>query len=311
MKTTDFGKNLTAFFANYLPGVKNLSGNTILSYRDAFKLLLVFCRDVRQIHPEKLDLKLIDDQLIVSFLDWLQKERSSSIATRNQRLAAIHAFFRYVMFQEPGYLHLCQKILQVPFKKSQKAIINHLTPEQTRELLLAPDSTKLRGRRDMVLLSVLYDTGARVQELCDLRIRDIRLDAPAVVSLTGKGSKTRHVPILGNTVELLNSYLTENNLLQNGKQVSPLFYNQHFTKLTRGGVSHILQKYAEVLSLKYPELMKITPHVLRHSKAMHLYQAGVNLVYIRDILGHVDISTTDIYARSDIESKRKALENGV
>ena len=310
LKTTDFAKNLTAFFGSYLPGVKNLSGNTILSYRDAFRLLLVFCRDVRKVTPEKLCFKMFSDELVTGFLEWTQNERNCSIATRNQRLVAIHAFFRYVQVQEPGQLHLCQRILQIPCKKCQQPIVGHLTPEQTKDLLAAPDAYTQSGRRDMTLLSVLYDTGARVQELCDLRVRDVRLEHPAVITLTGKGRKARHVPVLGNTVELLRSYMLENGLLQNDKLDAPLFLNQRHTKLTRGGISHILQKYAATVSRQYPDMSKtLTPHVMRHSKAMHLYQSGVNLVYIRDILGHVDIATTDIYARADTESKRKALES--
>jgi len=310
MKPTDFAKNLTAFFGGYLPGVKNLSGNTILSYRDAFRLFLVFCRDARKIPPEKLAFKKIDDVLVISFLEWLENERGSSIATRNQRLVAIHAFFRYVQVQEPGQLHLCQRVLQIPCKKHQQRIVRHLTPEQTKDLLAAPDISKQSGRRDMTLLSVLYDTGARVQELCDLRVRDIRLEHPAIITLTGKGRKTRHVPILGNTVGLLRSYMQEYHLLQNGKLDTPLFFNQRHTKLTRGGVNYILHKYAALMSRHHPDVPeKLTAHVMRHTKAMHLYQSGVNLVYIRDILGHVDISTTDIYVRADMKSKRKALES--
>lgn len=311
MKPTDFAKNLTAFFASYLPGVKNLSGNTILSYRDAFRLFLVFCRDNRKIVPEKLCFKILDDHLVAGFLEWLETERNCSIATRNQRLVAIHAFFRYVQVQELGQLHLYQRILQIPCKKYQQPIVRHLTPEQTKDLLAAPDISTHSGRRDMTLLSVLYDTGARVQELCDVCAHDVRFEHPAMITLTGKGCKTRHVPILGNTVGLLQSYMRENNMLQNGKLDAPLFFNQRYTKLTRGGISHILQKYAAMVSLYHPDMPeKLTPHVMCHSKAMHLYQSGVNLVYIRDILGHVvDISTTDIYARADMESKRKALEN--
>ena len=309
MKPTDFAKNLTAFFGNYLPGVKNLSGNTILSYRDAFRLLLMFCRDARKLPPEKLSFKMIDDKLITDFLEWTENERGCSIATRNQRLVAVHAFFRYVQVQEPGQIYLCQRILQIPCKKYQQQIVQHLNPEQTRNLLAAPDSSTRSGRRDMTLLSVLYDTGARVQELCDLRVRDIRLDNPAAITLTGKGRKTRHVPIMGNTVELLRSYMDENNLFQNGKFDAPLFFNQRHTKLSRGGVNYILQKYAaKTLQNCLSEQKLPSAHVVRHSKAMHLYQSGINLVYIRDILGHVDISTTDIYARADTESKRKELE---
>ena len=307
MKPTDFAKHLTDFFTRYLPGVKNLSPNTILAYRDAFRLLLVFCRDECGLPPEKLSFIRVNDQLILQFLDWLQVRRGCSISTRNQRLVAIHAFFRFVQVQEPAQLFLCQKILQIPCKKCAPPIVQHLSPEQIRELLAVPGTTTRAGRRDTTLLSVLYDTGARVQELCDLLVRDIRLEHPAIVTLTGKGRKTRHVPILGNTVDLLRAYLRENALLQNGKQDMPLFFGQRCAKLTRGGVSHILQKYA---AQACPDLKKtLTPHVLRHSKAMHLYQAGVNLVYIRDILGHVDIATTDVYARADTESKRRALES--
>ena len=309
MKTNDFAKHLTAFFGSYLGGVKNLSGNTILSYRDTFRLLLIFCRDIRKTKPEKLCFSMFSDVLINDFLQWLQKERNCSIATRNQRLAAIHAFFRYVQVQEPGQLQMCQMILQIPCKKYQQPIVHHLTAEQTKHLLACPDPSTRCGRRDRTLLSVLYDTGARVQELCDLRARDIRLDPPAFIALTGKGRKTRHVPILGNTVELLRSYMREHRLMSNNKPDAPLFFNQRYTKLTRGGITHILQKHAGKMSKQFPDISQtITPHVLRHSKAMHLYQSGVNLVYIRDILGHVDIATTDIYARADTESKRKELE---
>jgi site-specific recombinase XerD len=308
-KPTNFAKHMTAFFSSYLPVVKNLSPNTILSYRDAFRLLLAYCLDNENMPPEKLRIESFDDKLLLRFPDWLQQERGCSIATRNNRLAAIHTFFRYVQSQEPGQLLTCQLMLQVPFKKHQTPIIRHLTSEQTKDLLAAPGFATHKHRRDTTLLSVLYDSGARVQELCDLRIRDIRLDYPPVIQLTGKGRKTRHVPLMANTTELLRSYMEENKLFQNGNQDMPLFFNQRRSKLTRGGVSYILRKYADSISVKYPDIPeKLTPHVLRHSKAMHMYQSGVNLVYIRDILGHVDIATTDTYARADTESKRKVLE---
>jgi site-specific recombinase XerD len=310
MKPTDFAKHMTSFFSEYLPGVKNLSSNTILSYRDAFRLLLTYCRDCENIPTEKLRIASFDDKLILRFLGWLQQERGCSIATRNIRLAAVHSFFRYVQAHEPGLLLSCQLVLNVPFKKCQQPIIQHLTPEQTRDLLAAPGFSSRAKRRDTTLLSVLYDTGARVQELCDLCVRDVRLDSPSIISLTGKGRKTRHVPLVANTVKLLRSYMDENGLLKNGSQDMPLFVNQRRTKLTRGGIGHILSKYADKVASEqqgFPE--KPTPHCLRHSKAMHMYQAGVDLISIRDILGHADISTTDLYARADVEAKRKLLEN--
>jgi len=306
-KVTDFANYLTLFFSAYLAGVRNLSKNTIMAYRDTFRLLLLFCHEVCGIRPEKLTIAMVEPNLVIRYLDWLQTERNCSVSTRNQRLAAVHAFFRYLQAQEPEYLFLCQKILQVPFKKNSKAIIQHLTPEQTTLLLKQPNPKIKTGRRDITLLSVLYDTGARVQEICDLRVRDVRLEHPALVTLTGKGRKSRHVPLLGNTVNLLKTYMQENGMFQNGKQDMPLFYNQQHTALTRGGITHILQKYTAELSISIPQ--NVTPHILRHSKAVHLLKAGVNLLMIRDILGHASIKTTEMYARVDMETKRKSLES--
>lgn len=307
-KTTDLAKYLTSFFTGYLSGIRNLSKNTIRAYRDTFRLLLVFYHEVYAIPPEKLVIKKMNDKTIIQYLDWLQKERKCTNSTRNQRLAAIHTFFRYLQLQNPEKLLLCQKILLIPFKKVQKTIIQHLTTEQTKRLLEQPDVWKRAGRRDMVLLSVLYDSGARVQEICDLRVRDVRLESPALITLTGKGCKSRQVPLLGNTVNLLQNYMEEHGLHRNGKQDMPLFYNQRYAALTRGGVTHILQKYAD--KIKCPDIQsKITPHILRHSKAVHLLQAGISIILIRDILGHVSVQTTEMYARVDMETKRKALEN--
>ncbi|MFS3076299.1 tyrosine-type recombinase/integrase [Bacteroides thetaiotaomicron] len=307
-KITDLAKYLTSFFTEYLSGIRNLSKNTIRAYRDTFRLLLVFYHEVYAIPPEKLVIKKMDDKTIIQYLDWLQKERKCTNSTRNQRLAAIHTFFRYLQLQNPEKLLLCQKILLIPFKKVQKTIIQHLTTEQTKRLLEQPDVWKRGGRRDMVLLSVLYDSGARVQEICDLRVRDVRLESPALITLTGKGCKSRQVPLLGNTVNLLQNYMEEHGLHRNGKQNMPLFYNQRYAALTRGGITHILQKYAD--KIKCPDIQsKITPHILRHSKAVHLLQAGISIILIRDILGHVSVQTTEMYARVDMETKRKALEN--
>jgi site-specific recombinase XerD len=309
-QVTDFAGHLTRFFSEYLSGIRNLSRNTIMAYRDAFRLLLMFCNEVHAVPPEKLTIKKLDDKMIIQYLDWLQKERKCTVASRNQRLAAIHTFFRYLQMQEPETLLMCQRILQIPFKKAPKTLIRHLTVEQTKLLLEQPDKQTKNGRRDMVLLSVLYDTGARVQEICDLRVRDVRLERPALITLTGKGCKSRYVPLQKNTVELLQKYMQERALSGNGKQDMPLFHNQRYAALTRGGISHILQKYMDKASNKCSDMpLKATPHILRHSKATHLLQAGINIVLIRDIMGHVSIQTTERYARVDMETKRKALEN--
>jgi len=225
-----------------------------------------------------------------------------------RRLAAIHALFRYVQFEEPLLLLQCQKILGIPFKKYPKPRIQHLSPDAVKLLLRQPDTSSARGRRDLTLVSLLYDTGARVQEIVDLRVRDIRLERPPVIALSGKGRKIRHVPLMTNTTTLVATYMKESQRI--GSQAdAPLFVNQQGKRMTRAGVAYILNKYGKQAHQQSEIVpLRITPHVLRHTKAMHLYQAGVNIVYIRDFLGHVDISSTDIYARADTEMKRKALE---
>jgi integrase/recombinase XerD len=310
IKPTDFAKSLSDYLSSYLPGQRNVSSNTIKSYRDTFKLFLTYCNHVCDLSIEHLCLQNIDEQLIIGFLTWLEKDRKNSITTRNQRLACIHAFFRYMQIEDPVGVLSYQKILSIPVKKTQKPTVNHLTPDTLKVILGQPDLSKSKGRRDLTLLSILYDTGARVQELVDLKVRDVRLDPPPILTLTGKGGKTRHVPLMSNTESLLRQYMTEHHLFQNGMQDRPLFSNRQRNKMTRAGVSFILDKYvsrARAGSSMIPD--KVTPHVFRHTKAMHLLQAGVSLIYIRDLLGHVDISTTEIYARADTELKRKALEN--
>lgn len=308
MKPTDFSKLLTTYLTEYLPSIQNVSKNTISSYCDAFRLFLKYYRDFLGFSIEKLSIKDVSCDSIHEFLNWLEVERNCSISTRNQRLAAIHAFFRYVQAEAPQNLLLCQKILDIPYKKKSNPVVKYLTSLDIKLILEQPDIRTPEGRRDLVLLSLLYDTGARVQELVDLSVRDIRLDHPAKVHLTGKGRKSRWVPILQATELLLSRYLNEQKLNSHDKLDSPLFCNRQGNRLTRAGISYILNKYAKqsaALSPHFPE--GITPHIFRHSKAMHLLEAGVNLIYIRDILGHVDVSTTEVYARASAEMKRDAL----
>jgi integrase/recombinase XerD len=188
--------------------------------------------------------------------------------------------------------------------------IDNLEPEAIKILLGQPDKHTPKGRRDLTLISVLYDSGARVQELIDIKVGDIILQDTATVILTGKGNKTRRVPITKNTKSLLQNYILENNLNKSWKNENPLFFNSQYHKLTKEGVAYILSKYVESarkISTIVPARIKV--HMVRHSKAMHLLQAGINLIYIRDFLGHVDLKTTEIYAKADIETKRKVLEN--
>lgn len=310
MKPTNFAKYLTDFLGVYLPTQKNASRNTIHSYRDTFKLLLHYCQDVKGVPVKRLTLDVLSSQWITDFLEWLEGERKCSITTRNQRLAAIHSFFRYVQAEEPVGLYHYQKISAIPIKKAKKTVVDYLTPEAIKLLLEQPDRNTPKGRRDLTLISVLYDSGARVQELIDLRVCDITLHPPSVITLTGKGNKSRRVPIMKNTASLLQSYLLENKLDKPWKNEHALFTNNQHHKLTKEGITHIISKYV-ACARKESTLVpaKVKNHMLRHSKAMHLLQAGINLIYIRDFLGHVDLKTTEIYAKADTEMKRKAMEN--
>ncbi|WP_339062719.1 site-specific integrase [Tepidibacillus marianensis] len=310
MKPTDFAKHLTEFLLVYLPSQKNVSKNIVHSYRDTFKLLIKYYQETKSIPAERITLEVLSGELLTGFLEWLETDRKCSISTRNQRLAAIHSFFRYVQAEEPSGLFHFQKVIAIPTKKAKKTVVEHLTPEAMKLLLEQPDRSCLKGRRDLTLMSVLYDTEARVQELIDIKVGDVILDTPAIIILTAKGNKTRRVPLMKNTVSLLERYILENKLEKPWKNEYPLFTNNQHNKLTKEGVAYIISKYvttARRTSTLVPS--KVKAHMFRHSKAMHLLQAGVNLIYIRDFLGHVDLKTTEIYARTDTETKRKAIEN--
>lgn len=309
VKPTNFAKYLTKFLSDYLVFQKNASKNTIYSYRDTFKLLIKYCQEVKNISAEKITMDVLSDKMIIGFLQWLETDRNCSISTRNQRLAAIHSFFRYVQTEDPTGLFHFQKVIAIPIKKTTKKTVEYLTVKAMNLLLEQPDKYTPKGRRALTLMSLLYDSGARVQELIDLRVCDVKLEEPPVIILTGKGSKIRRVPILKNTTSLLKNYLLENDLGKDWKNEYPLFTNNQNHKLTREGVNYIIHKYvksARKTSTIIPE--KVNAHMFRHSKAMHLLQAGINLIYIRDFLGHVDLKTTEIYARADTETKRKAIE---
>jgi site-specific recombinase XerD len=274
-----------------------------------FTLLLRFCRDVRGIALERLSLAQIDPSLVEAFLDHLANDRHVTIQTQNHRLAALHAFFRYVQSEVPEHLLQCQQILAIPLKRHAHPIVGYLSKEHLAQVLAQPDLHTEAGRRDAVMLSVLYDIGARVQELIDLNAGDVRLDPPAQLRLMGKGRKMRAVPLMDPTVELLREHRREHGLDRPEHADKPLFQNRKGERLSRSGVRYLLQKYVQRVRHDHPGFTQpVSPHTLRHTKGMHLLQSGVPLEIIRDFLGHVDVKTTEIYARANLEMKRKALE---
>lgn len=310
MHPTDFAYYLTNFLSKYLPGERGASPNTIASYRDTFALFLAYMNKVQHYSASVLNLKDISKDTIEDFLKWLETNRNNSISTRNNRLAAIHAFFQFLQYENPDNLHEWQRILSIPMKHKEKPTITYLSLDGVKLLLSLPEQTTRQGRRDLALLALMYDTAARVQEVIDLTPAQIRFDNPCTVQLVGKGKKARIVPMLNSQMELLKQYMEEHRLLVPARRCYPLFSNSRGEKLTRAGVNYILEKYIQKARQENACLIpdKFSCHCLRHSKSMHLLQAGVNLVYIRDILGHESIQTTEIYARADSKQKREAIE---
>ena len=306
-KYNDFSSLLSSYFLKHLPSHTGYSRNTVSSYRDTFVLLFRYHEQVYEKKASTIQFSCITKEYIEAFLVWLETERSYTASSRNQRLAAIHAFFRYVLMDNPAYMEQCQSILSIRVKKAEKKPVDYISIQGIRLLLEMPDRMESAGRRDLALLALMYDSGARVQEIADLRTGDIQLQKPYTVKVTGKGNKTRIVPLMPQTANIIKNYLSDT------KQISaemPLFYSYSGKKLTRAGIAYILKKYVRLAREQNPVLYpdKVSPHTLRHSKSMHLLEGGVNLVYIRDFLGHSSITTTEIYARANPEIKRKAIE---
>lgn len=311
MTTHDFQHYLSEFLARFLPGEVGSATNTIMSYRDTFTLLLRYCKAHEEITPEHMTCDLLTKDLVERFLAWLETERGCGPTTRNQRLAAIRSFCRYLQARDVERIGQYQRVLAIPKKKTTTAPPHHLSLDGIRLILDQPDTSRPAGRRDLALLALIYDTGARVQEIADLTLGDLRTDPPATVKLTGKGNKTRIVPLMLPTVTLVQRYADGAGLTGPASRSRSLFPNRSGKKITRGGIAYILDKHVTAAREANPAALPdtISPHTLRHSKAMHLLQAGVNLVYIRDILGHADLKTTEIYARIDGEMKRRALQS--
>ena len=308
MKPSDFAYALTKYLSAYLPGQCNASENTVRAYRDTFKLLLRFADTQRGICPERLTLADVDKSFVEGFLSWLETVQGNAVSTRNHRLAGIHAFFRYLQSEKPDMMLQCQQVLSIPVKRTVKPTVNYLTVDAVKTILAMPDISTVYGMRDLALLGLLYDTGARVSELIELRPKDLRLAAPPVVTLFGKGRKSRQCPLSSEMTGHLVKYLSAWGLDAPEKSDHPLFVGHNAEKLTRAGVAYILSKYASAAREKdahYPN--HSVAAYKTHSKAMHLLQP-VNLVYIRDWLGHASVKTTEIYARADSEMKRAALQ---
>lgn len=296
---------LEAFFTERLQHQRNASPNTVAAYRDTFRLLLAFSQQRLRTPPSSLPLADLDAKLISAFLEYLEKQRGNCVRTRNARLAAIHSFFSYVALHEPALSATCQRVLAIPTKKAERKLITALNRAEQEALLNAPNRATWLGRRDHAIMLVLLQTGLRLSELRDLRCGDIVLSTGPHVRCRGKGRKERCTPLTRDTVKVLKAWLAE----RAGSQSEPVFPSRRATMLSRDAIERLVEKYAELATKDCSSLRskRVTPHVLRHTTAVSLLQAGNDRAVIALWLGHESIETTQMYLDADLTMKERAL----
>ena len=308
MTATDFAVLITKFLTEYLPLHRNCSKNTISSYKDSLKLFILFLRDDKSMNINKFKMHQINRELILEFIEWLEN-RGNSPVTINNRLAGIKSFINFAQYESVENMAYLQPVLSVKSLKTATRQVDYLTEEQMNKLINLPPTDTFTGLRHRIIMCLLYDTGARVQELCDLKIEDINLGNNPTVKLHGKGSKIRIVPISKNMNQILEVYISKY-FTDVTLRKEYLIRNKNNQQMSRDGIEYIVQKYATILKNNDPSFPSIVhPHMFRHSKAMHMLAVDIPIVYIRDFLGHEDISTTMIYARADSRKKNEAINN--
>jgi integrase/recombinase XerD len=301
------GPHLQRFFAEHLAVHKHASLGTVASYRDTFRLLLQFMQDTTGIAPTALPVAAIDADVILAFLNHIERDRRCSARSRNARLAAIRAFFRFVSLRDPACLGIATRVMAIPNKRFEKKLVGFLSRAEVKALIAAPDRRTCSGRRDHALLLTLYNTGARISEIIGLRRRQLSLDAGhANIQLLGKGRKERVIPLWDETARVLRGWLREIDDTPDAV-VFPSARNQ---PLSRDGADYVLRRAVVTATVSCSSLANksVSPHVLRHSTAMHLLQSGVDLAVIALWLGHESIQTTNVYITADLASKERALE---
>lgn len=303
--TIAFPALVQAFFQRRLVAERGVSAHTLASYRDTFELLLRYAEHRTGRAPSALTLDDLTAPVVLAFLDHLESKRGNSPRTRNLRLTAIRSFMRYASVRDPAALPVAQGVLAIATKRVDHPVLGFLSREEVQALLRAPDRTTWSGQRDAVLFAVLYNTGARVSEVTGLRVADVLVDRAAAVHLHGKGRKERVIPLWKGTATQVRAWCG----CLDGTPDTPVFPNRAGHRLSRSGVEHRLQLAIRTASAKCPSLLArpISPHTLRHTTAMHLLQAGVDITVIALWLGHEDPATTHRYIESDLAMKEAAL----
>src|SRR5271166_980156 len=304
MNSDSLAALLHAFFHEWMGKQRNLSRHTVCSYRDTWKLFLQFAAKHKRREVAKLSLTDLQACQVLAFLEHLEKDRKVSIGTRNCRLAAIHSFFAFVAHRVA--LAQCAEIARIPVKKKSRPAMCYMDAEEIAAIMREPDRSSLEGQRDHALLAFLYNTGARIQEALDVCPRALRFESPAQVELLGKGRKSRICPLWPETVDVLKALLKQ----QPRTNDEPLFVNRYGQPLGAAGVRFKLRQYVQAAARHVPSLAtkRVTPHTWRHSVGVQLLAAGVDVTVIRNWLGHARLDTTNHYARANLETKRRALE---
>ena len=302
---TPLAPHLEAFFVERLRRQKSASPNTEAAYRDAFCLLLRFAGARLHKDPSKLVLDDIDAPLVAAFLDSLEKERKNAVQTRNARLAAIRSFFRFLALREPAHGALIQRVLAIPQKRPTRRVVGSLTRLEVDALVAAPDQATFLGRRDHLLLVTAIETGMRVSEIVGVCVEDVTIAATSQIRCIGKGRKERITPLGHRTAPLLRRWIGE----RRAPAAAPLFPARHGGAMSRDAVEQLVKRYAALATRTCPTLARkhVSPHVLRHTAAVRLLQAGVDRATIALILGHESVETTQMYLDADIEAKERAL----
>lgn len=304
--TSTFPHLLHAFFHDWLAGQRNISRHTMMSYRDTWRLFLNFAAKHQKCSVEKLAVEQLTAAEVLAFLLYCEQERAVSLGTRNCRLAALRSFFSYVAGREPQLVAQCGEVLRIPTKRMPQRAVCYLEQTELEAILAQPDRNTLEGQRDHALLALLYNTGARIQEALDVCPDAMRFEAPAQVRLFGKGRKERVCPLWPETVQLLKALLKR----QPRAGIDPVFTNRYGKPLGACGVRFKLRQYVQAAAKQEPSLAhkRISPHSMRHTTAVHLVASGVDVTVIRNLLGHIHLNTTNHYARANMDTKRKALE---
>jgi site-specific recombinase XerD len=296
---------ITNYFSDYLTNILGASKRTISSYKDTFVILLEYLQKEYKIDINNMELKTIDYEIVEKFLDYLEKERNNSVSTRNQRLAAISSFYKYLQKRELTVFDLCSAILTMPKKKTQIKVMSYFSVDEIKLLINKPNTKTKYGFRDYIILLFMYETASRAQEISDLQRRQLFLNDNYVV-LIGKGNKSRRIPI---TKELSNLLIKYIDVFKIENDDTYVFQNACSQKITTKGIEYILIKYVNKCKKKYTDKFKsnYSNHSMRHTRAMHLLESGVNLIYIRDILGHASVTTTEIYAKTNSKIKEQQI----